>query len=43
MANPDMLQPDFVHPNAAGAARIARTVWPYVQPLAVKLAPVQTH
>lgn len=29
----DMLQPDF-HPNAAGAAEIARTIWPYLQPLA---------
>jgi len=43
VANPDMLQDDFVHPNAAGAARIAQTVWAYVQPLAVKLAAVQTR
>ena len=34
VANPEMLQPDFVHPNAAGAARIAQTIWTYLQPLA---------
>ena len=30
---PDMNGPDGVHPNAAGAARIAETVWPFLQPL----------
>ena len=30
---PDLNGPDFVHPNAAGAARIADTVWPYLRPL----------
>lgn len=38
VGNQEMLQPDFVHPNAAGASQIARTIWPYVQSLAVKLA-----
>lgn len=36
IGNERMLQPDFVHPNAAGAAEIARTIWPYLQPLAVR-------
>lgn len=31
--NPDMNGPDGVHPNAAGARRIANTVWPYLEPL----------
>jgi acyl-CoA thioesterase I len=30
----DMLQADL-HPNAAGAAEIARTIWPYLHPLLV--------
>jgi acyl-CoA thioesterase I len=29
----DMNMPDGIHPNAAGAERIADTVWPYLQPL----------
>jgi acyl-CoA thioesterase-1 len=29
----DMNTPDGIHPNAAGAARIADTVWPYLEPL----------
>jgi acyl-CoA thioesterase-1 len=33
VANSEMLQQDFIHPNAAGAARIAQTVWTYLQPL----------
>ena len=35
MGNRAMLQPDMVHPNAAGAARIARIIWPHLQPLAI--------
>jgi acyl-CoA thioesterase I len=38
IGNQRMLQPDLVHPNAAGAAEIARTIWPYLQPLAVRVA-----
>jgi acyl-CoA thioesterase-1 len=31
--DPDLTGPDGVHPNAAGAARIAENVWPYLAPL----------
>jgi acyl-CoA thioesterase-1 len=40
LANQDMLLPDFIHPNATGAARIAQNIWPYLQPLALRLASV---
>ena len=30
---PDMNGPDGIHPNAAGAQRIADTIWPYLEPL----------
>ena len=30
---PEMNGPDGVHPNAAGARRVADNVWPYLEPL----------
>ena len=30
---PDMNGPDGFHPNAAGARRIADTIWPYLEPM----------
>jgi acyl-CoA thioesterase-1 len=38
IGNPRMVQQDRVHPSAAGAVEIARTIWPYLQPLAMKVA-----
>ena len=31
--NPEFNQADEIHPNAAGAARIAETIWPFLEPL----------
>jgi acyl-CoA thioesterase-1 len=31
--DPDMNLEDMIHPNAAGARRIAATVWPHLEPL----------
>lgn len=38
VARRDMLLPDYVHPNAAGALQIARTIWAYLHPLAARIA-----
>jgi acyl-CoA thioesterase-1 len=38
VGNQAMLQPDLVHPNAAGAQAIANNLWPYLQPLAAAVA-----
>jgi acyl-CoA thioesterase-1 len=37
LVNPRMMQDDRVHPNAAGAIEMARTIWPYLQPIAAEL------
>ena len=37
--NPDMNGADGIHPNAAGAKRIAATVWPYLETLVRQIAP----
>jgi acyl-CoA thioesterase-1 len=42
IGNPRMVQQDHVHPNSAGAAEIARTIWPYLQPLASRIAETVT-
>ena len=31
--NPELNGPDGLHPNAAGARRMADTIWPYLEPL----------
>jgi acyl-CoA thioesterase I len=41
--NPDLNGADEVHPNAAGARRIADTVWPYLEPLVAQSAAVGTR
>jgi acyl-CoA thioesterase I len=33
--NPDLNLDDEFHPNAAGARRIADTVWPYLEALVI--------
>jgi acyl-CoA thioesterase-1 len=34
LGNPDLMSPDGIHPNAAGAKVIASTILPYVRPVA---------
>jgi lysophospholipase L1-like esterase len=41
--NPDLNGDDEIHPNAAGAQRIAETVWPYLQPMIVVGSGLQTR
>jgi len=36
--DPQMNGPDGFHPNAAGARRIADTVWPYLDPILARTA-----
>jgi acyl-CoA thioesterase I len=36
--NPDLNGDDEIHPNAAGARRIADNVWPYLEPLVTQAA-----
>jgi acyl-CoA thioesterase-1 len=38
IGNQDMLQPDLIHPNAAGAAEIAGNIWPHLHQLATGTA-----
>jgi len=38
IGNPDLMQPDHAHPNAAGARAIADNIWPYLEPLLQKAA-----
>jgi len=38
IGNPDLMQPDHAHPNAAGARVIADTIWPYLEPVLQKNA-----
>jgi acyl-CoA thioesterase I len=33
IGNPDLMQPDHAHPNAAGARAIADNIWPYLEPV----------
>lgn len=38
IGNPEMMQPDHVHPNAAGARTIADNIWPYLEPMVTQVA-----
>lgn len=39
VGNPDLNLGDGIHPNAAGARRIAESMWPYLEPLVRATAP----
>ena len=43
LGNPDLMSPDGIHPNAAGAQVIASTILPYVRPLMVASADAATR
>ena len=38
LGNADLMSPDGIHPNAAGAKAIAANILPYLKPLAAQLA-----
>jgi acyl-CoA thioesterase-1 len=40
LGNPDLMSPDGIHPNAAGARLIASNIWTTLRPLAQSLAAV---
>lgn len=40
---PELNQPDGIHPNPAGAARIAEQLWPVVEAVARRVAPLDAH
>jgi acyl-CoA thioesterase-1 len=38
IGDPNLMQPDHAHPNAAGARAIADNIWPYLEPVLQKNA-----
>jgi len=43
IGNPEMMQPDRAHPNAAGARAIADNIWPYLDDLLQSIAGRHAH
>jgi len=43
IGNPEMMQPDRAHPNAAGARVIADNIWPYLDDLLQSIAGRHAH
>jgi acyl-CoA thioesterase-1 len=41
IGNPERMQPDRIHPSAAGARAIADNIWPYLRPLLTQTAQSQ--
>ena len=37
IGHPEMLLPDRIHPNAAGARAIADAIWPYLEPMLARV------